>query len=138
MNSLETTNVWLAILAIVSLIEFLMIVAAGVVGYKMYRRVTAIIENIERAHIAPVRARVDAILDEVQMMTAKFKHAQESVGDALEHFSGMGGVIGDAVKARAWPIRGIIAGVREAAGTLVNKKNGSKTADDPPVAKYGT
>jgi hypothetical protein len=134
MESLETTNIWLAILAIVSLIEFLMIVAAGFFGYKMYRQVMATVENAERVHIAPLRARVDAILDEVQVMTAKFKHAQESVGDALEHFSGMGSVIGDAVKAKTWPLRGIIAGVREAAGTLVNKKNG-KFEDDQTMAR---
>ena len=66
MESLTTTNVWLGILAVISLLEFLMIVAAGVFAYQMYKRVMTTIETVERVHIAPLRARVDAILDEVQ------------------------------------------------------------------------
>ena len=131
MESLATTNVWLAILAIVSLLEFLMIVGAGLLGYKMYRQVMTTIENVERVHIAPLRARADAILDEVQVMTAKVKHAQQSVGDALEHVSGMGGTIADTVKAKTWPIRGIINGVRIAASTLMS--NGGSKAEYPPT-----
>ena len=34
MESLTTTNVWLGILAVVSLLEFLMIVVAGVFAYQ--------------------------------------------------------------------------------------------------------
>ena len=48
MESLTTTNVWLGILAIVSLLEFLMIVAAGFFAYQMYKQVMATIETVER------------------------------------------------------------------------------------------
>ncbi len=118
MESLATTNVWLAILAIVSLVEFLMIAAAGIAAYIGYRRVMTVVENVERVHIAPLRARVDALLDEVHMITAKVKHAQDSVGDVVSHVVGAGGLIADTVKAKAWPIFGIINGLRIAAGAL--------------------
>jgi hypothetical protein len=135
MESLSTTNTWLAILAIVSLLEFLIIVAAGFMAYRMYRQVSQVVGTVERVHIAPLRARIDAILDEVQMMTAKVKHAQESVGDAFKHVSGAGSVIAETVKAKTWPIRGIIQGVRVAAAVL--RKNGHEK-DYPPTTRYGT
>jgi hypothetical protein len=133
MDSLATTNIWLAILAIVSLLEFLMICAAGLLAYKAYRQLTAIVENVERTHVAPLRARVDAMLDEVQMMLDKVKHGQAAVSDALRHITGAGSTIAGTVKSKTWPIAGIINGIRVAATTL---KNGKKGEHDLP--RYGT
>ncbi len=132
-QSLATTNIWLAILAVVSLLEFLMICAVGFFAYRAYRQVMTAVENIERVHVAPVRARIDSVLDEVQSMVDRVKHAQASVADAFKHMTGAGSTIADTVRARTWPIAGIISGIRSAAHSL---KNGGK--DDPPVARYGT
>jgi methyl-accepting chemotaxis protein len=128
MESLTTTNVWLGILAVVSVLEFFMIVAAGVLAYKMYKRVMTTIETVERVHVAPLRARVDAILDEVQTVTDKVRHAQESVSDALRHVAGTGSVVAGAVRSKTWPIIGIIQGLKTAANTVM--KNGKKDRRD--------
>jgi len=134
MENLTTTNVWLGILAVVSLLEFLMIVAAGVFAYQMYKRVITTIETAERLHIAPLRARADSLLDEVHAVTDKVKHAQESVGDALRQVVGTGSMVAGAVKSKSWPIIGIIQALKTAANTVM--KNGKK--DHPSVAHYGT
>lgn len=133
MESLATTNMWLAILAIVSLLEFLMICAAGFFAYQAYRQVMTVVENVERMHVAPLRARADAMLDEVQMVVDRVKHAQVAVTDALKHVTGAGSVIAGTVKSKTWPIAGIINGIRVAAQTLKNGKD-----DEPPYQRYGT
>lgn len=133
MESLTTTNIWLGILAVVSLLEFLMIVVAGLLGYKLYKQAMTTIETVERVHIAPLRARVDGILDDVQMVTNKVKHVQESVGDALRQVAGTGTMVAGAVKTKTWPIIGIIQGIRTAANTVM--KNGKH---NHPPAQYGT
>ena len=133
MESLATTNMWLAILAIVSVLEFLIICAAGFFAYQAYRQVMTVVENVERMHVAPLRARVDAMLDEVQMVVDRVKHAQVAVTDALKHVTGAGSVIAGTVKSKTWPIAGIINGIRVAAQTLKNGKN-----DEPPYQRYGT
>src|SRR5260221_3880407 len=107
MNDLTMTNVWLAILAVVSLIEFLMIAAAGVLAYKAYKQLTAVVETMERVHIAPLRARVDAVLDDVEGITGTVKHAQESVSAALPTAASDGSIIAGTVKSKTWPIRGM-------------------------------
>jgi len=122
MSDLTMTNVWLAILAIVSFVEFLMICAAGLLAYKLYREVMTTIETVERVHIAPLRARVDGILDEVQAITDKVKHAQESVGHVLQTAAGAGTLLAGTVRSKTWPVLGLINGVRVAASTLF--KNG--------------
>jgi hypothetical protein len=133
MESLSTTNIWLAVLAIVSVLEFLMICAAGIFGYKAYRHVMGVVENVERTHIAPVRSRVDAMLDEVQLMIDRVKHAQASVSDAVRHVTGAGSAIAGTVKSKSWPIAGIINGIRSAAASLKNGKSNER-----PVRHYGT
>ncbi len=130
MVDLTTTNVWLAILAIVGLVEFVLICVAGFFGYRMYQRAMATLETVERVHIAPLHARVNGILDEVQTITYNVKHAQESVSDAVKHMTGTGSAIGYAVRSRTWPILGIIKGLRTAAAVVM--KNGRKDHADSP------
>jgi len=124
MNDLTTTNVWLAVLAIVSVIEFLVLCVSGIFAYKLYRRAMIAIDSIERVHVAPVRARVDAVLDQVEELTGRVRHAQDSVGHVLQTAAGAGSLIAGTVKARSWPLMAVISGVRVAAATLL--KNGSR------------
>ena len=134
MESLQTTNIWLGILAVVSLLEFLMILAAGILGFKLYREAMSTIQTIERVHIAPLRMRVDLLLDQVEIMTDTVKHAQESVSDTLKHVTGAGTLVAGAVKAKAWPILGIIQGLKSAATAI--RRNGKDTGSSS--ARYGT
>lgn len=128
MVDLTTTNVWLAILAIVGLVELVIICVAGYFGYRMYQKAMTTLETVERVHIAPLHARVDGLLDEVQTITYKVKHAQESVSDAMKHVAGTRDAVAYAVKARTWPILGIIQGLRSAAAIVM--KNGRKEQAD--------
>jgi predicted PurR-regulated permease PerM len=126
----------LAILAIVSLIEFLMIAAVGLLAFKAYKQMMTVVENVERMHIAPVRARVDAILDEVEVITGRVKHAQDSVASALHTAATAGSVLAGTVKSKTWPIISVIKGVRMAA-TAVLDRNGKKAGSDRPYITAG-
>ena len=119
MEDLTWTNTWLAILAVISLIQFLIVCAAGFFAYRMYLKAMTTIETVERVHIAPLRARVDGILDQVQVMTAKVQHVQEAVSDALRHVSGTGSAVAGAVKAKSWPIVGIFQGLKSVANSVM-------------------
>lgn len=129
MNDLTMTNIWLAILAIVSLVEFLMILTAAFLGYRLYRQAMSTIETVERVHIAPLRARIDAVLDEVQNITGRVKQAQDSMSHVLQTAAGAGSVIAGTVRARSWPLWGVINGVRVAATTLLKNGKDYRHAD---------
>ena len=135
MENLTTTNIWLAILAIVSLLEFLMILAAGFMAFRLYRQVSEAVENIERLHIAPLRARVDGLLDEVHEITAKVKQAQSSVEGAFKHVSGTGSMVADAVRSKTWPLIGLLKGIKVAASAVMaNGREGNGSA----LSRYDT
>jgi len=83
MVNLTTTNVLLGIMAGVSLLEALVIVGIGVAAWKVYRQVTEMMAAIERRHVDPAMARVNAILDDVKAVSETVKVETERVDQAI-------------------------------------------------------
>jgi hypothetical protein len=74
---LTTTNALLGIMAAVSVLEALALIALLGGGLLLYRRMTRLIAGIEERQVAPVAARVNAILDDVKGVTAVVKQAAD-------------------------------------------------------------
>jgi hypothetical protein len=80
---LGTTNLLLGIMAAVSVLEALMILAMGVAGFVAYRKVRVLLNGLETRQVAPAMARVHAILDDVKRVTANVKGESERVDLAI-------------------------------------------------------
>jgi hypothetical protein len=80
---LSTTNLLLGIMAVVSVLEALVVVGIGVAGWRMYRQVMELVNGLEQRHIVPLRARVNAILDDVKGVTEKVKDETDRVDHAI-------------------------------------------------------
>lgn len=76
--NLTTTNALLAVMAAVTVLEALALIALLGGGLLLYRRMTRLIAGIEERQVAPVTARVNAILDDVKGVTAVVKNAADS------------------------------------------------------------
>jgi hypothetical protein len=83
MPDLQTTNVALIIMAVVSVLEALLLIALGVGGFVIYRRVMTLVNDLEARQIAPIREKVDAILGDVKAVTARVSHEAERVDHAI-------------------------------------------------------
>jgi methyl-accepting chemotaxis protein len=91
-GNLDTTNLLLGILAAVSVIEALALVAAGVMGYRLYTRTLETVRELEQRQIAPLAAnvnmlmaKVDGILTDVKEITARVTRQTERVDTAIEN-----------------------------------------------------
>ena len=89
-GELATTNLLLGIMAAVSVIEGLAIIAMGVAGFMAFRKVMALadggmtlVQGIEARQVAPAMARVNAILDDVKGVTATVKEETDRVDHAI-------------------------------------------------------
>jgi hypothetical protein len=80
---LSTTNLLLGIMAVVSVLEALVVIGIGVAGWMMYRQVMELVNGLEQRHIAPLRVRVDAILDDVKGVTEKVREETDRVDLAI-------------------------------------------------------
>ena len=132
---LGTTNLLLGIMAVVSVLEALVVVAMGVAGWIMYRRVTELVNGLEERHIVPLRARVDAILDDVKIVTEKVKDETDRVDHAIratmDRVDDTADRVRATVRAKTSRIVGFVRGLRVAIEGILHSRH------QPPASAAG-
>ena len=81
---LTTTNVFLGIIAGVSVLEVLAVVAAAIAGFVIYRRILRVVDGLEERQVSPAVARVNAILDDVKGVTSTVKRESGHIERLME------------------------------------------------------
>ena len=132
-QELTATNVWLAILALVSLAEFLMIVAAGVVGFRLYRRATALLNRAESTYVAPIAAKAEAVVADAQHVVQRAQHLEERIQKMVVRVEDMAGRVGS-VAQHAWPVLGTWRAVSAAVHALRGNGEAHDVRDTSSVA----
>jgi len=82
MEGLATTNVMLGIMAAVSVLEALLIIGSAVAGYFAYKQVMTLVNGVEE-RVAPAMVRLNAILDDLRVVSMKVKDETERVDSAI-------------------------------------------------------
>jgi hypothetical protein len=123
---LGTTNLLLGIMAAVSVLEALVIIGMGIGGFIAYRRVTELINGLEIRQVAPVVGRVNAILDDVKLVSERVKEEAERVDDAIHRTMHRVDDTADRVRtnvrAKTSRFVGIVRGLRVALETMMQKR----------------
>jgi hypothetical protein len=118
MGDLSTTNTWLAIMAIVAVLEALVVIGIGIGAFVAYRRVTTIVNDLEQRHVVPLTARVNGILEDVKNVTSKVQHQTERVDHAIagtmERVDVTAERMKHTVRDRVDRVSGVVRGVRAA------------------------
>jgi hypothetical protein len=135
METLHTTNLFLGIMAVVSVLEALLLIGMGIGGFIVYRKVMQLVNDLEARQIAPLREKVDAILIDVKTVTARVSQQTERVDHAIsgtihrvdETADRVKGSVRDKVNQAVGVLRGIRAVITSVIG------NGS----EPPVPGSG-
>jgi hypothetical protein len=134
---LGTTNLFLGILAGVSVIELIGLLVAGLFAYRMYARVTELLHGVEERQVAPAMARVNSILDDVKDVTSKVHQDTDKVDQAIRGTLGRVDETADRVRAnvaaRANRVIGFVHGVRVAIETFL----GSRPQERPHAPAEG-
>ena len=125
MEGLGTTNVLLGIMAAVSVLEALLLIGIGVAGYLVYSRVMTLINGIEERQVAPAMARVNAILDDVKVVSTKVKEEAERVDTAIrttmDRVDDTADRVRSNVRAKTSRIVGIVRGARVALEHILSR-----------------
>jgi hypothetical protein len=118
--------VWLALIAIASLLQVLMLVTAVVIVARSLNRMQALATDIRREQITPLVARATHVINEVQDVTTRvrgyeheFRRAVNKAGDRVHQMS-------DFVRVGSSPLVGLVRGASAALQVLVNGRNGSR------------
>jgi hypothetical protein len=133
---LGTTNLILGIMAVVSVLEALVIVGIGIAGWIMYRRVMEVVSGLEQRHIVPLRARVDAILDDVKGVTEKVKEETDRVDNAIratmDRVDDTADRVRANVRAKTSRVVGVVRGLRAVIEGILHSRQ------QPPASADGT
>ena len=136
-STLETTNLMLGIMAAVSVLEALVLIGVAVGAFMAYRRVLALINDLEARQIAPLRAKVDGILTDVKSVTALVSHQTERVDHAIAGTMEKVDVTAERVKStlmdKVHQVTGVARGVRAVITSLMNSDSRPK----PPATAAG-
>lgn len=137
MVDLGTTNMWLAIMAIVSVLEALLLIGIAVGGFLVYRRLMQLVNDLEVRQVAPIRERVDAILADVKAVTARVSHQTERVDHAISGTMDRVDVTAERMKStvadKVNTAVGVIRGIRAAIVSLLTSESRPK----PPATAAG-
>ena len=137
MGDLQTTNVALIIMAVVSVLEALLIIGIGVGGFMVYRRVMQLVTDLEARQIAPLREKVDAILGDVKAVTARVNSEAERVDSAIhgtiDRVDNTAEHLKSSVMDKVNNAAGIVRGVRAAIMSLLHTNHTPK----PPATAAG-
>lgn len=136
-GDLGTTNMWLAIMAIVSVLEALLLIGMGVGGFLAYRRAMQLVNDLESRQIAPLREKVDAILVDVKTVTASVSQQTERVNHAItgtmERVDETAGRVSGSVRDKINQAIGMARGIR----AIVLSVLGHDTRHEPPATAAG-
>jgi hypothetical protein len=136
-GDLGTTNMWLAIMAIVSVLEALLILGIGIGAFMMYRRTMALVNELESRQIAPLREKVEGILVDVKTVTARVSEQTERVNYAIsrttERVDETADKVKDSVMDKVNQAVGVVRGLR----AIVMSALGHDTRHEPPAPAAG-
>jgi hypothetical protein len=108
---LEMMTRWIAIIAVASAMQTLLLLGAAVAGWIAWRRAMTSIEQIEARHIAPISARVAAVVDDVHDVTTRIRRADDVMKHKLGEMGGAARFAKDVLAERMWPAVGIARAV---------------------------
>ncbi|HVQ40569.1 MAG TPA: hypothetical protein VMS54_00105 [Vicinamibacterales bacterium] len=122
---LATTNAWLAVIAIASLVQSLVIIGLVVAVFRLVRRTESAVEEVKREYLEPIATRTNKVIGEVEDALARFRSMDDRVSGAINTTSeGLSAVAGMA-KRRFWPVVGVVRGLRAIAGAIADRKRQS-------------
>jgi flavin-binding protein dodecin len=124
-SQLGTTNLYLGIMAVVSVLQVLVLVGAGIAGFMAYQRVMTLVNTLEKQHVAPLSVRVNSILDDVKVVSATVRAETERVDHAINTTIDRMDDTVDRMRWNMWAktsrIIGIVRGARLAIETMLSR-----------------
>ena len=140
-GNLDTTNLLLGIMAAVSVLEALLLLAVGFMAWRLYGQALQTVREIEQRQIAPLREKVDGLMVTVDGILADVKTITSRVGEQTERVNSAISTTIDRVDETADRVKhsvgfrvqrvvGLVHGVRAALGTLFNGHHQRRAASE--------
>ena len=145
-TSMDTTNAWLAVMAIAMVVQTVLMLGIAVVGWRAIGKASEAVKELEARHLTPlggrvsaVADRVNAVADDVQEVMARVRRADDAVRAQFDRFDTAAHVAGHAISAKVWPVVGLSRAVGAAVKAFTSRGTTRPSSHDTaPVAGVTT
>ncbi len=131
-STLETTNLFVGIIAGVSVLLAIVVIGVCVWTFVTYRKVGQMLTVIEAEQIAPLRAQVNDILRDVKSVTARLDQQTERVDHAIagtmDRVDDTAERVKSTVREKVNQATGVVRGVRAVIASFLNGNSRPKSS----------
>ncbi len=122
-------TLWLAIIAVASLVQVAMIAGAALGALIIYRRTTLAIELLRQEQLQPLVQRLNTVLDDLHDVAGRVKSADDQMRDVVSRTADRVGhataLVGAALAGGKFlPLLGVLRGVWAVIGSVRNRFGG--------------
>lgn len=136
-TNMDTTNTWLAVMAIAIVVQTLLMIGAAVGAYVAVRRTAETLQRLEDRHLAPISARVNAVADDVQEVITRVRRADDGMRAGLARLDTAAHVAGHAIGVKMWPVVGLTRAVTAAVRSLASRSSSPSTTPSSTPSSPG-
>ena len=119
----STATLWLAIIAVASALQTLVIVGAALVMYRAYRTTTDQLTRLEREYVRPVIGRVDAVLEDARDAAGRLRRVDDQIRSGLDRVTTHAASVAMLWRNHLWPVVGLGRGVATALSSFARRQN---------------
>lgn len=127
-------TVWLAVIAVASVVQVALLISAAVAGLIAYRRASAAVELLRRQTLDPVVQRVNTVLEDFHDVAGRVRAVDDQVRDAMSRTAGRVGQATSLVGTKVWPVLGLARGLWAAVDALRGRRGSHPPAPRGPRA----
>ena len=135
---LQTTNLWLAIIAISGLVQIAMTLAVAYYVTTLFRRAQQAID-VAVADTRPLVRQASAALDDVSELVERTRRAEASVTAMVDRVSTTVDRVTTVALTKVWPAVGIARGLRAAAAAIRDRRQrrlGEREMDEMAESRF--
>ena len=137
--SMDTTNTWLAVMAIAIIVQTLLMLGIAVIAWRAMGQAAEAVKQLEARHLVPLNARVmavservTAVADDVQEVITRVRRADDAVRAQLDRLDNVAHVAGHAIGAKVWPVVGLSRAVGAAFKAFTSRGTTSPSSPGTP------
>ncbi len=114
----DTATVWLAIIALSVLVQTALLAGAAILVHRRVNDVERRLHVLERDSLVPLLAKIELALSDLQDALARVRRADDDMRRAWGRTKAAADGLLQRVGSQAWPVWGVVKGVRAAANAL--------------------
>jgi hypothetical protein len=138
-TSMDTTNTWLAVMAIAIVVQTLLMIGVAIAAWQALGKATEAVKELEARHLAPLSARLTAVstrvtevADDVQEVIGRVRRADDAVRAQFDRLDSAAHVAGHAIGAKVWPVVGLSRAVGAAVRAFTTRPSTRPSSPGTP------